>query len=68
MIKTIKTIYQEGKVKLPEDTEIPENATIFISYSDEDELDSEILGSSESYLDKIWDNTEDDIYERLLNK
>lgn len=68
MIKTIKTKYQQGKVRLPEDTKIPENATVYISFSEGDELDSELFGSSESYLDKIWDNTEDDIYERLLNK
>ena len=66
MIKTIKTKYHEGKVWLPEDAEIPENATIYISFSEDDELDSGLLGSSESYLNMIWDNKDDDIYERLI--
>jgi hypothetical protein len=46
---------------------IPENAIIFVSFKDnaEDEL---LLQASESSLDKIWNNNEDDIYEQLLKK
>lgn len=68
MLKTIKTKYRRGILKVPENFNIPDNSTVFISYAESDETDSGILQSSESYLDKIWNNNEDDIYEQLLNK
>ncbi len=68
MLKTIKTKYRRGILKVPENFNIPDNSTVFISYTESDETDSGILQSSESYLDKIWNNNEDDIYEQLLNK
>jgi hypothetical protein len=67
MLKTFQTRYKHGHILLNKDMSIPENAIIFVSFKDnaEDEL---LLQASESSLDKIWNNNEDDIYEQLLKK
>ncbi|MDT3739811.1 MAG: hypothetical protein RO257_09970 [Candidatus Kapabacteria bacterium] len=67
MIKTIKEIYEDWRILLDSDNEIPDKTTVYISYKD-DTNEEFFLNSSEYSLDKIWANEEDDVYEQLLKK
>lgn len=67
MLKTIQAEYLHGQVLLTNKVNIPDNTPIFISYID-DSNDDYFLKASESSLDVIWNNNEDDIYEQLLKK
>jgi hypothetical protein len=68
MLKTIQTKYKRGNIRIPSNSDIPENSTIYISYPDNENPETEISQASDTYLYKIWNNNEDDIYEQLLNK
>lgn len=69
MLKTFKTQYKNGNILLTNAAvDIPENAVIFVSYKDNSSVDDFFLSASESSLDEIWNNNEDDIYEQLLKK
>lgn len=67
MLKTFKTQYKKGKILLIKDVSIPEDAIIFVSFKD-NQKEEIFLNASESSLDKVWNNNEDDIYEQLLKK
>lgn len=67
MLKTFKTQYKKGKILLIKDISIPEDAIIFVSFKD-NQKEEIFLNASESSLDKVWNNNEDDIYEQLLKK
>jgi hypothetical protein len=67
MLNTFQTYFKEGQILLTNEIEIPENAKIFVSFIDNTKEDF-LLKASESSLDKIWNNNEDDIYEQLLKK
>ncbi len=62
MLRTIKAEYRHGHIQLDEGDIIPENTTVFISFSENSD-DDILLQASETSLNKIWDNSEDDIYE-----
>ena len=67
MLKTLWAIVRQGRIKLLEQTEIPEGTKIVVTLLGEDE--SEFwLATSRVSLDAVWDNTEDDIYAQLLEK
>lgn len=67
MLKTFQTQYKQGKLILSNDVKIPDDTIIYISYND-NSTDDFFLKASESSLDNIWNNNEDDIYEQLLKK
>ncbi|MBM2816507.1 MAG: hypothetical protein HW421_3269 [Ignavibacteria bacterium] len=67
MLKTFQTQYKHGQIILNNEVNIPEDATIFVSFKD-NTTDDFFLKASESSLDNIWNNSEDDIYEQLLEK
>ncbi len=52
---------------MDKDINIPDDSVIYISYVNNEE-NNFYLSASQTALDKIWDNEEDDIYENLLNK
>jgi len=65
MIHTFQATYNQGQIKINEDVDIPDNSTIFVSFNDSLK-DDFFLKASEISLDKIWNNSEDDVYEQLL--
>jgi hypothetical protein len=67
MLRTIQTRIKHGQILLSKDINIPDDTLIFVSFKD-NSSDDYFLKASESALDKIWDNSEDDIYEKLLKK
>jgi hypothetical protein len=65
MLNTIRAVMREGKIELLEDVEIPEGTEVLVTPLMETEF---WLKASESSLDSVWDNTEDDVYATLLKE
>ena len=66
MLNTIRAIMREGKIELLETVEIPEGTEVLVTpLIDEPDF---WLNASESSLDSIWDNSEDNVYAKLLEK
>jgi hypothetical protein len=66
MLNNIRAIVREGKIELLEKVEIPDGTEVIITPLP-DEADV-WLKASETSLDAVWDNSEDDIYAELLEK
>jgi hypothetical protein len=65
MLKTLWATVRQGKVELLDLTELPEGSRVLVTLLPDDEADF-WLKSSQTSLDAIWDNTEDDVYAQLL--
>jgi len=65
MLNTIRAVMREGKIELLEEVEIPEGTEVLVTPLIEDEF---WLKASESSLNSIWDNSEDDVYAELLSE
>ncbi len=66
MLKTIWATVQQGKIELLETSELPEGAKLLITLLSADYESEFWLQASQSSLDMVWNNTEDDIYAELL--
>ena len=66
MLKTIWATVQQGKIELLEISELPEGAKLLITLLSSDYESEFWLQASQSALDAVWNNTEDDIYAELL--
>ncbi len=66
MLKTIWATVQQGKIELLETSELPEGAKLLITLLSSDYESEFWLQASQSSLDAVWNNTEDDIYAELL--
>ncbi|MDT4952746.1 MAG: hypothetical protein QOJ02_884 [Acidobacteriota bacterium] len=65
MLNTIRAIVREGRIELLEDIEIPEGTEVLVTPLMETEFWSSV---SETALNSIWDNSEDDVYATLLEE
>ena len=65
MLKTLWATVRQGKVDLLDVTELPEGSRVIVTLLPDDEADF-WLKSSQTSLDAIWDNTEDDVCAQLL--
>lgn len=66
MLKTVRAIVRKGKIELLEEIEIPEGTEVLVTpLLNEPEF---WLKASESSSNSIWDNSEDDVYARLLER
>ncbi|HYX71684.1 MAG TPA: antitoxin AF2212-like protein [Nitrososphaera sp.] len=66
MLNTIRAVVREGKIELLEKVEIPEGTEVLVTpLIDEPDF---WLKVSESSLDSVWDNSEDEVYAELLEK
>jgi predicted DNA-binding antitoxin AbrB/MazE fold protein len=63
MQETIRAIITEGKIQPLEQLSIPDGTEVLVTVSTNGEL---WLKASEPSLEAIWDNPEDDVYEKLL--
>lgn len=64
MLNTVRAIYKEGRIQLLEEIELSEGTEILVTpLTDETGF---WLKASQSSLEKIWDNDEDDIYAELV--
>ena len=67
ILSTHQAIVHKGEIKLLEQVDLLEGAKLLITVLQDDGSDFWIA-ASQSSLEKIWDNPEDDIYEQLLEK
>jgi hypothetical protein len=65
MLKTIWATVRQGKIELLESVELPEGKKVLVTLLPDDE-DEFWLQASQTSLDTVWDNTEDDVYAQLL--
>jgi hypothetical protein len=65
MLKTLWATVRQGKIELLELSELPEGAKVLLTVLPDE--DAEFwLQASQTSLDTVWDNTEDDVYAQLL--
>jgi hypothetical protein len=64
MLNTVRAIIKDGKIELLEHIDLPEGTEILVTPL----LDDMDFWSSASRvaLEKVWDNSEDDVYGELL--
>jgi hypothetical protein len=64
MLNTVRAIVTGGQIRLLEELEIPEGTEVLVTPL----LDESAfwLGASQTALDKVWNNEEDDVYAELL--
>jgi hypothetical protein len=65
MLTTLWATVRNGKIELLDLTELPEGTRAIVTLLPDDETDF-WLQSSQTSLDVIWDNTEDEVYAQLL--
>ena len=64
MLQTVRAIVKDGQIQLLEKIDLPEGTEMLVTPLLED---SDFwVKASHSVLEKVWDNTEDDVYEKLL--
>ncbi len=67
MLRTVWGVVREGRIELLERVELSEGSRVLVTLlPDEDSLFW--MGVSQVSLDRIWDNTEDDVYAQLLEE
>ena len=68
MLKTFWATVRQGKIEILESTELPEGTRVLVTLLPDDEADEAAfwLPASQSSLDAVWDNAEDDVYAQLL--
>ncbi|MEG5032314.1 hypothetical protein QUB37_11465 [Microcoleus sp. AT3-A2] len=65
MLKTLWATVRQGKIELLELSELPEGAKVLVTLLPDEETEF-WLQVSQTSLDTVWDNTEDDVYAQLL--
>ena len=65
MLTTLLATVRNGKIELLDLTELPEGTKAIVTLLPDDETDF-WLQSSQTSLDTIWDNAEDEVYAQLL--
>ncbi|MCC3489141.1 MULTISPECIES: hypothetical protein [unclassified Microcoleus] len=65
MLKTLWATVRQGKIELLELSELPEGAKVLVTLLPDEEAEF-WLQASQTSLDTVWDNTEDDVYAQLL--
>lgn len=64
MLNTVRAIFREGKIQLLEEIELPEGTEMLVTpLLDEADFWTK---ASQPTIEKIWDNTEDNIYAELI--
>ncbi|MFM7572082.1 MAG: hypothetical protein ACKO4S_02935 [Snowella sp.] len=65
MLTTLWATVRNGKIELLDLTELPEGTKAIVTLLPDDETDF-WLQSSQTSLDTIWDNAEDEVYGQLI--
>ncbi len=65
MLTTLWATVRNGKIELLDLTELPEGTKAIVTLIPDDETDF-WSQSSQTSLDTIWDNAEDEVYAQLL--
>jgi hypothetical protein len=67
MMTTVWATIRDGKIELLENVELPEGASVLVTLIPEQEGDF-WLHASQTSLDAVWNNPEDDVYAELLKE
>ncbi len=67
MLNTVWGVVRDGKIELLEPVEISEGAKVLVTLPPSDDTDF-WLQVSQTALDAVWNNPEDDVYAQLLKK
>ena len=67
MLKTLMATVRQGKIEISEQLELPEGTKVLVTVLPNDEAEFWSQTSQVS-LDKVWNNSEDDIYAKLLEE
>ena len=65
MLNTVWAVVREGKIEVLEPLDLPEATRVLVTVLSEEDPQF-WLNSSQSALDRVWDNNEDDVYAQLL--
>lgn len=67
MLNTLWAVVREGKIELLESASLSEGTKVLVTLLPEEESEFWLL-ASQSSLDSIWNNDEDDVYAELLQE
>ncbi len=67
MLNTVWAVIREGKIEFLEQVDLPEGAKVLVTVLSQDDTQF-WQDASQTTLDRIWGNTEDDVYAQLLEK
>ena len=67
MSKTLRAVIREGKIEPLEHVDLPEGSKVLVTLLPDEEAEF-WLGASQTSLDAIWANPEDDVYAQLLKE
>ncbi len=65
MLNTLWATVRQGKIELLESSELPEGVRVLVTVLPDNEPQFWV-DASQTSLDAVWDNTEDDAYAQLL--
>ncbi|MDY6781631.1 MAG: hypothetical protein SW833_03595 [Cyanobacteriota bacterium] len=65
MLKTLWATVRQGKIELLQSAELPEGVRVLVTFLPNDETEFWVQASQTS-LDEVWDNFEDNVYAELL--
>jgi hypothetical protein len=65
MLQTLWATVRQGKIELVDAAELPEGVRVLVTLLPDDEPEF-WLKASQTSLNAVWDNTEDDVYANLL--
>ncbi len=68
MLKTVWGVAEHGKVSLLEDINLPDGASVLVTIMQGDDDQAFLYGVSQHAFAAIWDNSEDDVYAKLLEE
>ncbi len=68
MLNTLWAVAREERIELIEAANIPEGARVLVTILPDDNESQFWLKTSQTSLDTIWNNTEDDVYAQLLKE
>jgi len=67
MLSTVWGVVREGKIDLLEPVDISEGAKVLVTLPPSDDTDFWVQ-ASQTALNAVWNNSEDDVYAQLLQK
>ena len=69
MQNVARAIVHDGKIEMVDEIDLPEGTRLLVTVvSEEDEEKAFWMAASLPAMQALWDNEEDDVYERLLEE
>jgi hypothetical protein len=68
MLNPVVAVVRNGKIELPPEAPLVEGTRVLVTFLPADDEKQFWMAASQSSLDPIWDNPQDDAYAELLKK